>query len=177
MLDTLITSKTRINLLLKFFLNSNNSSWLRSLESEFEETSNAIRLELIRLEKARLLISNMEGNKKIFRANVNHPLFPEINSLMMKHFKLDKVIERFVDKIGNLDAVYLVGEMAKGIDSKMLDLWIVGNDIDKTYLLEVIEKIEMKIDRKIRYIVINSAELKDFLNNKSKDEFLLLWKA
>lgn len=176
MLGTLITSKTRVNLLRKFFLNSNNASWLRSLESEFEETSNAIRLELIRLEKAMLLVSNMEGNKKIFRANINHPLYPEINSLIMKHFGLDEVIDRFTRKVGNLEAVYLVGDLAKGIDSKMIDLWVIGQNIDKTYLLKVIEKIESKINRKIRYIVINNDELNEFLTNKNKDEFLLLWK-
>ena len=41
MLETLITSKTRIKLLLKFFLNSKNQSYLRNLESEFGESSNA----------------------------------------------------------------------------------------------------------------------------------------
>ena len=66
MLETLITSKTRINLLLKFFLNSKNTAWLRSLESEFPETSNAIRLELLRLERAELLKSRFVGNKKVY---------------------------------------------------------------------------------------------------------------
>ena len=44
MLDTLITSKTRIKLLLKFFLNSNSRSYLRNLETEFGESTNSIRL-------------------------------------------------------------------------------------------------------------------------------------
>ena len=63
MIETLISSKTRIKLLLKFFLNSSNSSYLRGLESEFGESSNSIRLELNKLEKAGLLKSNQEGTK------------------------------------------------------------------------------------------------------------------
>ena len=55
MLETIITSRTRINLLLRFFLNSNNKAWLRLLESEFNESSYAIRYELIRMEKTKLL--------------------------------------------------------------------------------------------------------------------------
>ena len=66
MIEGLITSKTRIKLLLKFFLNSETKSYLRSLESEFDESSNSIRVELNRLEAAGLLQSNLEGNKKIF---------------------------------------------------------------------------------------------------------------
>jgi len=63
MLDTLITSKTRIKLLLKFFLNSNASSYLRNLEGEFGESTNGIRLELNKFEKAGLLQSQVSGNK------------------------------------------------------------------------------------------------------------------
>ena len=63
MIESLISSKTRVKLLLKFFLNSKNSSYLRGLESEFGESTNAIRIELNKLEDAGLLSSNLEGNK------------------------------------------------------------------------------------------------------------------
>ncbi|MBN2682880.1 MAG: ArsR family transcriptional regulator, partial [Bacteroidales bacterium] len=65
MLETIITSKTRIRLLLKFFLNSRTSGYLRSLASEFGESTNSIRQELNRFEKAGLLEASTEGNKKI----------------------------------------------------------------------------------------------------------------
>ncbi len=177
MLETLITSKTRINLLLKFFLNSKNTAWLRSLESEFPETSNAIRLELLRLERAELLKSRFVGNKKVYRANIKHPLFPEINSLLVKHFGLDEVIERVTEKMGDISEVYLVGKLAKGQESKMVDFWFVGHDINKEYLLKVIEKAEVKIKRKIRYIILSKNEFKDFSKNIKENELLLLWKS
>ena len=82
MLDTLITSKTRIKLLLKFFLNGNTSSYLRNLESEFGESSNAIRLELNKFEEAGLLNTSLEGNKKLFKANTQHPLFKDIHNIL-----------------------------------------------------------------------------------------------
>ena len=177
MLETLITSKTRINLLLKFFLNSKNTAWLRSLESEFPETSNAIRLELLRLERAELLKSRFVGNKKVYSANIKHPLFPEINSLLVKHFGLDEVIERVTEKMGDISEVYLVGKLAKGQESKMVDFWFVGHDIDKEYLLKVVEKAEVKIKRKIRYIILSKNEFKDFSKNIEEKELLLLWKS
>src|SRR5436190_942347 len=42
MIEALISSKTRIKLLLKFFLNSSNRAYLRGLEEEFGESTNAI---------------------------------------------------------------------------------------------------------------------------------------
>lgn len=75
MLDSLITSKTRIELLVKFFLNSSMKSYLRGLADEFGESTNAIRLELNHLEEAELLRAGYEGNKKVYQANPSHPLF------------------------------------------------------------------------------------------------------
>jgi predicted transcriptional regulator len=76
MLENLITSKTRVKLLLKFFLNSTTQAHLRGLESEFGESTNAIRLELNRFEQAGMLTSHLSGNKKVFSANPSYPLFP-----------------------------------------------------------------------------------------------------
>jgi hypothetical protein len=175
MLESLITSKTRIKLLLKFFLNSNTTSYLRGLEPEFDESTNAIRQELNRFEKAGLLLSDQQGNKKIYHANTGHPLFTDINSLLMKYVGLDKIMDKVVSKLGKLDKVYLTGELAKGKDSKILDLIFVGDDIDKNYLLELIGKAEELIDRKVRYIILTLREIQDFLKTKAENDVLLLW--
>lgn len=177
MLEALITSKTRLKLLLKFFLNSSNSAYLRGLEPEFGESSNAIRQELNHLEKADLLISKTEGNKKLFSANINHPLFPDIHNLILKHVGIDNVIEKVIKKIGQLSKVYLVGDLAKGKDSRVIDLWFIGENLDKNYIISLVEKAEELVKRKIRYIVLNEIELQEFLYNKTQNELLLLWKS
>jgi len=177
MLEALITSKTRIKLLLKFFLNSNNKAWLRSLETEFGESTNSIRLELNRLQKAGLLVKLDEGNKKVYQANISHPLFPEINNILLKHIGVDSIIDNIAKNIGELEKVYLVGELAKGNNSNMIDLWLVGANIDKNYLLKIVEKAEKGIKRKIRYLILNQEELDDFIVEKNEEELLLLWKS
>ncbi len=177
MLEALITSKTRIKLLLKFFLNSSNTGYLRGLEPEFGESTNAIRQELNRFEEADLLTTSTEGNKKLYQANTNHPLFPEIHKLLLKHVGLDKVIDKVINNIGDIKEVYLVGELAKGKNSKVIDLWFVGKKLDSSYILGLSEKLEELINRKIRYIVLNMSELADFKATKGSNELLLLWKA
>ncbi len=177
MLEALITSKTRIKLLLKFFLNSSNTAYLRGLEPEFGESTNAIRVELNRFEEADLLLSKIKGNKKYYQANTSHPLFPEIHKLLLKHIGLDKIIEKVITKLGRLSEVYLVGDLAKGKNSKVIDLWFVGEDLDKNYLMNLAEKAEGLINRKIRFLILDNNELHEFLTNKSKSELLLVWKA
>lgn len=151
MLGALISSKTRIKLLYKFFLNSNTTSYLRGLEEEFNESTNSIRLELNRFENAGFLKSSNEGNKKVFQANTSHPLFKDINSIVLKLTGIDHIIDYILQRIGKLEKVYLIGNLSKGMDTDVIDLVLVG-DINKPYLVELIGKAEKKINKKIKFI-------------------------
>lgn len=174
MIETLISSKTRIKLLLKFFLNSKTTAYLRSLEGEFGDSTNSIRVELNKLEKAGMLSSALQGNKKIFQANTKHPLFGEIHNILLKHIGLDRIMETVVERLGDVDQVYLIGEFAKGLDSPIIDLIFVG-DIDKNYLLNLVGKAENMIQRKVRYLIFENSELTNEALDKMSPERLLLW--
>jgi hypothetical protein len=177
MLEALITSKTRLKLLLKFFLNSSSSSYLRNLETEFGESTNAIRIELNRFEEAGLLTSSSKGNRKYYTANKTHPLFPDINNIVMKYIGLDKIVENVVNKLGDLEKVFVCGEFAKGLDCNIIDLMFVGAKIDREYLLRLVEKVEKMIKRRIRYIVYSDAEFKAYKASANGSELLLLWET
>jgi hypothetical protein len=176
MLETLITSKTRLKLLMKFFLNSNSSSYLRELEGEFAGSTNAIRLELNRFEDAGLLKSYNKGNKKFYQANTAHPLFSDINSLLLKNVGFDKIIKNVIQKLGDVKFVYVVGEFARGIDNHIIDLVFVCEKIDREYLARLVEKVEKLISRKIRYLILNGKEYEDYATNHTQGKVLLLWK-
>ena len=173
MLESLITSKTRINILLKFFLNSETRGYLRNLEQEFGESTNAIRIELNRMEDAGLLDSEFVGNRKIFKANTTHPLFADINNILRKFIGIDKIIENITQRIGNLEAAYLMGSLAKGINSKIIDLALVGTDLDRAYVSKLVEKAEALIQRKIRFIILTPEEVTNYFTDMP---VLLIWK-
>ncbi len=158
MIETLVSSKTRIKLLMKFFLNSSNSAYLRNLEDEFGESTNGIRIELNKFEKAGFLQSRQEGNKKMFKVNTQHPLFKDINSILMKLTGLDHIIDYVLKRIGDLECVYLVGKLSQGMDSDIIDLVLVGDEMNKTFLVEQIDKAEKKIGKKIRYVHFRRTE-------------------
>ncbi len=138
------------------------------MADEFGESTNAVRLELNRLEEAGMLCSEHQGNKKYFQANSSHPLFSEVQSIVRKYVGLDKIVEQVVLRLGDIKQVYLTGDWAKGCESEIIDLYLVGENIDKHYLLELVEKTEKLIGKKIKYLVYE----KDLpVNNVA----LLLW--
>lgn len=159
--------------MLKFFLNSKTTGYLRHLESEFGESTNAIRQELNRFEEAGMLSSDFEGNKKVFRANTRHPLFEEVHNILMKYVGLDKIVDHVIKRLGNVEQVYLTGEMAQGLDSSVIDLVLVGTP-DKAYLVELIDKAEALINRKIRYLIYSPEDFNQS-NSLADAPHLLLW--
>jgi len=172
-IDSLITNKTRIKLLLRFFLNNNARGYLRGLESEFGDSTNSIRLELNRFEEAGLLVSSMDKNKKIFRANREHPLFEDIQSIVKKSMGLDQLVENVVHKLGNVTRAYINGRIAMGLDNKEIDVMLVGDEIDRDYLNTLLGKVEIVIKRKVNCFILRCNEEREYLTGFP--EALLLW--
>jgi DNA-binding transcriptional ArsR family regulator len=175
MINALITSETRIKLLRKFFLNSSTKAHLRGLETEFGESSNAIRLELNRFEEAGLLHSLRDGNKKVYQANRNHPLFADIHSIIMKESGIDRVIDKVIHRIGNLVCVYLTGDFARGKDSPVIDLILVGENIDREYLARKVMQAEELVGRKVSYVILHPNEVDKHLLQIKQADLLPLW--
>ena len=175
MINSLITSQTRIKLLMKFFLNGKTKAHLRGLESEFGESTNSIRIELNRLEGAGLLDSLRDGNKKVYQANSNHPLYKDIHSIILKETGIDRVIEKVIHRIGDLVSVYLTGDFARGKDSQVIDLILVGNSIDLEYLARKVSQAEKLVGRNVKYVVLDPAEAVDYLGLLRPTDLLPLW--
>jgi len=95
----------------------------------------------------------------------------------MKYVGLDEIIERVILNLGQLEKVYLVGELAKGNNSEVIDLWFVGEKLDEKYLKSLTLRAEEFIMRKVSYLILSLDELESRLKGKGSNELLLLWKA
>ena len=175
MLDSLITSKTRLKLLLKFFLNPGTLGYLNELANEFNESSNAVRIELNRLAKANLINSSSQGRTKVYQANKKHPLFFDIHNLIKKNLGID-AIEGFIKKLGDVKAAYITGDYAKGKDTGIIDLVVVGK-INKNYLQELVTATEQAIKRKIRTLILAEDEYENLKENLKLDRSLVVWQS
>jgi DNA-binding transcriptional ArsR family regulator len=177
MINTLITSQTRIKLLKKFFLNSNTKAYLRGLETEFGDSSNAIRVELNRFEEAGLLNSLRDGTKTLYQANNKHPLYKDIHNIILKETGIDQVIEKVIHRIGTLLSVYLTGDFAHGKDGSVIDLILVGADIDREYLDRKVVQAEELVGRRVNCVVLEPEESGKYLLNFNPSDLLPLWKV
>lgn len=157
MLDPLITSKTRIRLLVKFFSNPHTKAYLREIAEEFGESTNSVRVELNRLSEAKLLCSEPDGRTIKYSANEKHPLFPDIRQIISKFLGLDQIAQNIVSKLGEVDRALVIGDYAKGIDSGTIELVIVGESVDTKLLAELTAKAEKLIKRRIQPQVMGRA--------------------
>ena len=155
MLSTLITSKTRLRLLIKFFINITNKGYLNGIANELGESTNSVRKELNNLSSAGYLKKYNKNNKVIYSANSSHPLFKIIQKIIHKHLGIEDILETVYNRIGDVEKVLLLGDYAKGIDSGEIEVLIVGKNIDKKYLDKISPKIEKKINRKVNFFISN----------------------
>jgi DNA-binding transcriptional ArsR family regulator len=172
LLETLITSKTRIRILLKFFLNPETKTHLRALATELGESSNAVRVELNRLTEAGMLTSAKEGNKLLYRVNDTHPLYEPVNAMIRQYVGVDEIISNVIKGLGKVEKLYLTGSLAAGLSTDIIDIVIVG-EINMDYLLVTIEKIEKGIGKKIRYVLYSAEEAASI--NFDSQKFLLIY--
>jgi len=156
MLDSLITSKTRLRLLIKFFLNIANKGYLNGLANEFGESTNSVRKELNNLTSAGYLEKQNENNKVVYMANASHPLFKIIQRIVKKHLGIEEILETVLKRIGEVKKIMILGDYAEGIDSGHIEILIVGDKLNEDYLKKITPKIEKKINRKVSFFVSNS---------------------
>jgi hypothetical protein len=159
-LDNIFSGKIRIALLTKLLLNPANKVYLRGLERDLGVSSNTVRVELNKLRDMRLIeVRDDPENTKVKNYVVNqaHPMFSMLRGIILQFVGLDQIVDQVVKKLGNLDQVYLTGDLAEGRNSPFVDLIIVG-EVDKLYLYQLIEKVEPLVQKKIRVGVYKNVE-------------------
>jgi len=170
----LIASKTRIKLLMRLFFNPKTQSYLRELAKEFNVSTNSVREELNQLTKTKLLKSQKDGRQVYYKANTEHPLFPELKSMVSKVMGIDQVIDGIVNRLGELESAYLIDDYAEGKDTGIIDLLLVGN-INHHHLNDLSRKTERYVKRKIRFLVLSQEEYKNLLPQLKRRPQVLIW--
>lgn len=149
MLDSIISSKTRLNLLIKFFVTELNEGYLRGLSEEFSESTNAIRKELNQLAAAGYLIKYNQKNKLIYKANTEHPLFKSIQKLVRTYLNIDEILEHILNNSGKIDSILLISTT---LMNDCLEIIIKGENIDVCYLDNIISKAQIILNKPINII-------------------------
>ena len=151
MLNQLITSKTRLRLLIKFFISQTNKGYLNGLADEMGESTNSIRKELNHLYDAGYIKKIKNENKIEYKVNSKHPLYETLKKVVFKHLGLEDIVETVISKMGNVKKIILIGDYAEGIDSGNIEVFLIGDDLNFNYISQLEEKIEKLINRKVSF--------------------------
>ena len=161
MLNSLIRSKTRLRLLIKFFLSQANRGYLNGLANEMGESTNSIRKELNHLYDAGYLEKVKNDNKVEYKVNSKHPLYSTLKKVVYKHLGLEDLVDTVIERMGNVKKIILIEDYAKGIDSKNIEVVLVGQYLNFEYISQLEDKIEKLIKRKVSFYLASK-----FLSDK-----------
>ena len=159
LLGPLITSKTRLKLLSRFFLNQSVDGYLQGLSKELDENTNSIRVELNRLEKAGLLASKTKGRRKLYSVNRTHPLTSDLTSIVRKVSGIDALIERVTANLPSLEQVWVCGDLSRGLPSEYIETTLIGADLDRRYIKRLTNKAQSLTGKTITVKVKEETEL------------------
>ena len=155
MLNSLITSKTRLRMLIKFFVSAANKGYLNGLANEFNESTNSIRKELNNLSDAGYLLKSKQNNRVIYNADIKHPLFKVLQKIVRQDLGLEEIVETIISRMGDVDIIALTGDYAKGIDGGIIQIVVIGDKVNNEYLENLKPKIKNKISRDVDFIIDN----------------------
>ena len=160
MIDAIIKSQTRRKLLIKFFINIANTGYLNQLAEEFSESTNSVRKELNNLTQANYLEKEYVKNKVVYRANVKHPLFSELQNIVKKYLGIEEMVQTVLDRMGKVNEIFLLGDYAKGIDSNQIDILITGFSLNTDYISELEKKLSDLLRKRVVLMTSSSSNIK-----------------
>ncbi len=172
--EGLISSKTRVKLIIRLFFNPQTRSYLRELAKEFDVSTNSVREELNQLKRTHLLKSQKDGRQIYYMANEEHPLYEDLKSMVSKVMGIDKVVDGIVSRLGDLEKAYLIDDYAEGKDTGVIDLLLVGN-VNQHHLNDLSRKTERYIKRKIRSLVLSHEEFNEYFQRLKDRPRILIW--
>jgi predicted nucleotidyltransferase len=172
-LEALFTSHARVEVLKLFFLRSSDRHYVREIASLTDQPVRAVQRELARLEQGGLLMSELDGNRKYYRANRNTPVFDELRSLLVKTAGLtDEIKGKLQNQSEQIDLAFIFGSFAKGAESSRsdVDILVIGSISART-LAALIAQLKVDLEREINPTILPQGEFKQKL--KASDPFIL----
>ncbi|MFH1066657.1 MAG: nucleotidyltransferase domain-containing protein [bacterium] len=162
----------RTEIFRKLFLPPCKETYLREMERETNVSLGGLQAELNILTKAGFVLTRRDGNRVYFRANAEHPLFPEIQNIALKSFGLKDILHDGLKKLKGIDFAFVFGSFAKQNETPKsdVDLMVIG-EISTRQLLPALQKPFQFLNREVNSHVITQKELLE--KKKQKNPFIL----
>lgn len=172
MLKDLITSKTRVKLLFLFLEDPSSMYHVREIVRRVSEEINAVRRELILLEKKGILSREPRANRVYYYLDKNYPFYYDLLRLFAKTNGLGADIIKNRVKLGKIKYAMLSGKFARKSRENPddVDLLIVGTVVLPELTL-IVKQEETKRGQEINYTVMTEEEF--VFRKKRLDPFIV----
>ncbi len=172
MLADLIVSRVRVKILQLFFLNPGKIYHVRDIVRRTDEEINAVRRELLHMEKAGLLAKERRANRLFYNLRRDYALYFDLVNLIGKTAGLGGEILKNRVKLGKIKFAMISGKFLRNLprDNNHVDLLIVGKVV-LPELGQIVRQEEVKREKEINYTVMSEEEF-DF-RKKRRDPFVL----
>lgn len=171
-LEKIFGSRIRAKVLAWFYMNPDESYFVRQIANILKEDSTNLSRELSNLEKVGILTSVRQGNLKYFKVSKNCSFFNELKGLVLKTIGVIGELKSSLEKFPEIKFAFIYGSYAKGEEKadSDVDLMIIG-DVDLDRLDSLISSIEKKLGRTVNYVTY---DYKEFLGKeRGKDGFIM----
>ncbi len=159
MFDDLITSKTRIKILHLFLGNLEEMFHVREIVRRVDEEINAVRRELMLLEKKGILNREARANRVYYSLDTTYPFYFDLIKIFAKDSGLGRDIIKNRAKLGRIKYAMISGNFARNLpnNGETVDLLVVGVVVLPELSL-IIKKEEEVKKREINYTIMNEDE-------------------
>jgi predicted nucleotidyltransferase len=126
-LSGILSSRVRAEIFRLLFGLNEKELHMREMERQAALSLGTIRQDLQKLVKLDLVKARRDGNRLYYRANTDHPLFPEIRNLVLKTAGLVEVIKSALDREG-IEVAFIFGSLARSKEraASDVDLMVIG---------------------------------------------------
>lgn len=172
MLSDLITSKTRVKLLNVFLTNLNEMYHVRECVRRTEEEINAVRRELLLLEKKGVLKKEPRANRVYYSLSKDYPFYFDLLRVGAKTIGLGQTILANRAKLGKIKFAMFSGRFVRRmkLSPEDVDLMIVGTVVLPELAL-LVRNEEVRLGTEINYTAMTEEEFK--FRKQRNDPFLV----
>ena len=159
--------KTRTKILSTILLDPNHWWYLRDLAKHLELTTSSLQREMLSLKTSGILENKHDGNRVYYRANLQCPIFKELQSIFIKTYGLRDLLFEFLSKHEKkIQFAFIYGSIARGeeVAESDVDLMIIG-DIALSDFGKKLNTLEDKLRREINPTIYPPKDFKNKLNN------------
>ena len=167
-LSEILSSKVRAEVFRLLFGLNDDALHVRGIERKTGFAIGTIQTEMKKLHRLNLVLKKRDGNRLYYRANQQHPVFSEIQALVIKTVGLLDVLKSALADENGIRVAFVFGSIARGSEKagSDIDLMVIGN-IELRTLTRLLRGLTEKLGREINPYILST---KEFNLRKSENE-------